>query len=102
MSLLGRLGECRERKRGNRLTDRQTDRQAPASTTTVTLAAHARRGLTTAWGEPEKTIMSLHRKIGFVAEVVLKEETVAFSRVTVSRENCTVWTHTVAFLELVR
>ena len=48
---------------------------------------------TTAWGQPEKTIMSLHRKVGFVAEVVLKEETVAFSRVTVSRETCTVWTH---------
>ena len=43
-SLIGRLVARSGRKRGNRQTDRQTDRQND-KTTTVTLAAHARRGL---------------------------------------------------------
>ena len=38
--LIGRLVARSGRKRGNRQTDRQNDK-----TTTVTLAAHARRGL---------------------------------------------------------
>ena len=41
VSLIGRLFARSSRKRGNRQTDRQNDK-----TTTVTLAAHARRGLT--------------------------------------------------------
>ena len=44
LSLIGRLVARSGRKRGNRQTDRQTDRQND-KTTTVTLAAHARRGL---------------------------------------------------------
>ena len=40
LSLIGRLVARSGRKRGNRQTDRQNDR-----TTTITLAAHARRGL---------------------------------------------------------
>ena len=40
VSLIGRLVACSGRNRGNRQTDRQNDK-----TTTVTLAAHARRGL---------------------------------------------------------
>ena len=40
VSLIGRLVARSGRKRGNRQTDRQNDK-----TTTVTLAAHARRGL---------------------------------------------------------
>ena len=44
VSLIGRLVARSGRKRGNRQTDRQTDRQND-KTTTVTLAAHARRGL---------------------------------------------------------
>ena len=44
VSLIGRLVLRSGRKRGNRQTDRQTDRQYD-KTTTVTLAAHARRGL---------------------------------------------------------
>ena len=42
VSLIGRLVARSGRKRGNRQTDRQNDK-----TTTVTLAAHARRGLIT-------------------------------------------------------
>ena len=48
VSLIGRLVARSGRKRGNRQTDRQTDRQIDRQndkTTTVTLAAHARRGL---------------------------------------------------------
>ena len=44
VSLIGRLVARSGRKRGNRQTDRQTDRQND-KTTTVILAAHARRGL---------------------------------------------------------
>ena len=44
LSLIGRLVARSGRKRGNRQTDRQTDRQND-KTTTITLAAHARRGL---------------------------------------------------------
>ena len=44
LSLIGRLVARSGRKRGNRQTDRQTDRQND-KTATVTLAAHARRGL---------------------------------------------------------
>ena len=40
VSLIGRLVARSGRKRGNRQTDRQNDK-----TTTVTLAAHAHRGL---------------------------------------------------------
>ena len=40
LSLIGRLVARSGRKRGNRQTDRQNDK-----TTTVTFAAHARRGL---------------------------------------------------------
>ena len=43
VSLFGRLVACSGRKRDNRQTDGQTDRPS-----TVTLAAHARRGLTSA------------------------------------------------------
>ena len=46
VSLIGRLVARSGRNRGNRQTDRQTDRQND-KTTTVTLAAHARRGLIT-------------------------------------------------------
>ena len=49
LSLIGRLVARSGRKRGNRQTDRQTDRQND-KTTTITLAAHARRGLTTSYG----------------------------------------------------
>ena len=44
LSFIGRLVARSGRKRGNRQTDRQTDRQND-KTTTITLAAHARRGL---------------------------------------------------------
>ena len=43
VSVISRLVARSGRKRGNRQTDRQTDRQND-KTTTVTLAAHARRG----------------------------------------------------------
>ena len=44
VSIIGRLAARSGRKRGNRQTDRQNDK-----TTTVTLAAHARRGLIILW-----------------------------------------------------
>ena len=47
LSLIGRLVVRSGRKRGNRQTDRQTDRQNDKTKTTITLAAHARRGLIT-------------------------------------------------------
>ena len=50
VSLFGRLVARSGRKRGNRQTDRQTDRQTQRPST-VTLAAHARRGLTRETGD---------------------------------------------------
>ena len=63
VSLIGRLVARSGRKRGNRQTDRQTDRQND-KTTTVTLSAHARRGLIMAMQkEIWNSYYSMHKKL---------------------------------------
>ena len=64
LSLIGRLVARSGRKRGNRQTDRQNDR-----TTTITLAAHARRGLIIITLYISCTV---HPSLDIVGNIVLK------------------------------
>ena len=66
VSLIGRLVARSGRKRGNRQTDRQNDK-----TTTVTLAAHARRGLIINIHIPTSTIVQTSKLATWLIIIIL-------------------------------
>ena len=64
VSLIGRLLARSGTKRGNRQTDGRTERGRNDKTTTVTLAAHARRGLMKLEGGNGLIFIELSHKVG--------------------------------------